>query len=121
MQFIPQILMPGQPAQLCGRAELAEEDFWEANWGRRPPFYADDDEQAELELEPETPDSGASVDLPPELLDVLTQLWRIERPIHAQILPRDAWVALGVIQYSTRNPQLTAVHQQIIRQFGEQL
>ena len=37
--LIVQILMPGEPAQLCGRDYLQEEDFWDKSWGQQPPFY----------------------------------------------------------------------------------
>lgn len=38
-QFVAMILMPGLPAELCGREYLQEEDFWSKKWGKRPPFY----------------------------------------------------------------------------------
>jgi hypothetical protein len=53
--FIAQILMPGAPIQLCGRSYLAEEDFWNKEWGKQPPFYPDDDDEIELDGMPETP------------------------------------------------------------------
>ncbi|HEU5103249.1 MAG TPA: hypothetical protein VFU22_29715 [Roseiflexaceae bacterium] len=60
-------------------------------------------------------------DLPPELMQSLIVLWRIERPIVVSIKPRDAWVALGIIQFATRNPALSVTQRQLIEAFGRQL
>jgi hypothetical protein len=48
-----------------------------------------------------------SDELPPEVLKVLSKLWRDPRPLHMVIHPRDAWVTVAVIQFATRNPQLS--------------
>jgi hypothetical protein len=40
---------------------------------------------------------------------------------HVQILPHDAWVALGVVQFATRNPALSAAQRQIIERFDREL
>lgn len=37
--LIVQLLMPGLPAELCGRDYLHEEDFWDEAWGEQPPAY----------------------------------------------------------------------------------
>jgi hypothetical protein len=60
-------------------------------------------------------------DLPPGLRDALIRLWRLPQPIHVQILLRDTWAALGVIQFATRNPALSAEQRQIIERFGREL
>jgi hypothetical protein len=59
--------------------------------------------------------------LPDDLRDPLLRLWQLRQPIHVQILPCDAWVALGIIQYSTRNPMLTPEQRQIIESFGRSI
>lgn len=48
-----------------------------------------------------------SDELPPEVLAVLTQLWQSDVHVHISITPRDAWTIVAVIQYATRNPQLS--------------
>lgn len=43
--LIIQVLIPGHPAQLCGREYLALDDFWRKSWGEMPPLYdADGDD-----------------------------------------------------------------------------
>lgn len=42
-EAIVQILMPGSKAELCGREYLAEDDFWDEEWGLMPPYYQDPD------------------------------------------------------------------------------
>jgi hypothetical protein len=37
--LIVMIMQPGLPAELCGREYLAEEDFWQSEWGEMPPVY----------------------------------------------------------------------------------
>jgi hypothetical protein len=41
--LIVQILLPGCQPELCGKEYLDEEDFWNTNWGPRPPFFARED------------------------------------------------------------------------------
>lgn len=60
-------------------------------------------------------------ELPEGLAEPLMQLWRNERPITVQLRPRDAWVALGVIQFATRNPALSADQRRMVEQFGREL
>jgi hypothetical protein len=57
-------------------------------------------------------------DIPPELLARLKALWTNEQPMLIALKPRDAWVALGVIQFASRNPGLSPMHKQAIEQFG---
>lgn len=45
-------------------------------------------------------------ELPDELRAPLIRLWRMEQ-ISAHVLPRDMFTAVAVIQYATRNPQLS--------------
>jgi hypothetical protein len=45
----------------------------------------------------------------------------LQQPIYIQILPRDARVALGIIQFATRNPNITPEQLQIIEAFGRQI
>ena len=44
--LIAQILIPGDPPQLCGRDFLQEEDFWERKWGKRPPLWEGEEEDS---------------------------------------------------------------------------
>jgi len=37
--FLVQIMVPGLPEPLCGRAYLAEDDFWFKDWGAQPPTF----------------------------------------------------------------------------------
>lgn len=37
--LVCQIMIPGVPAELCGRDYLANDDFWRESWGEMPPFY----------------------------------------------------------------------------------
>jgi hypothetical protein len=60
-------------------------------------------------------------DLPPEVQQIFERLWPMKQPIVVHILPRDAWIALGIIQFATRNPALSARHRQLIEQFGREL
>lgn len=41
--LIVMIAMPGTPEELCGRAWLDEEDFWDSAWGPEPPPYERDE------------------------------------------------------------------------------
>jgi len=38
------ILLPGSPAELCGRTHLQEFDDWDDTWGPMPPDYEDDED-----------------------------------------------------------------------------
>lgn len=59
--------------------------------------------------------------LPADLVGPLYRLWRIEQPIAVSLKPRDAWVALGVIQFATRNPALTPEQRAIVTAFGREI
>jgi hypothetical protein len=45
--------------------------------------------------------------LPPDVLRVLKQLWESTERLHIDISPKDAWTTVAVIQFASRNPQLT--------------
>jgi len=66
-------------------------------------------------------ESSANADLPADLKGPLIRLWRIRSPIVVSIKPRDAWVALGIIQFATRNPALSVTQRQLIETFGREL
>lgn len=59
--------------------------------------------------------------LPDGLAEPLMQLWRSQQPITVQLLPRDAWVTLGVIQFASRSPALNADERHMVEQFGREL
>lgn len=42
--LITQILMPGCKPELCDRSYLAEEDFWDEEWGPAPPMFFEAEE-----------------------------------------------------------------------------
>jgi hypothetical protein len=42
MVFSP--YLPGADKELCGRDYLEEEDFWQDEWGKMPPFYEGEDD-----------------------------------------------------------------------------
>jgi len=65
--------------------------------------------------------AGDKNNLPDELKNPLIRLWRIEQPIVVSIKPRDAWTALGIIQFSTRNPAISPRQRQLIEAFGREL
>lgn len=44
-QGIAMILIPGHPAQECGRDYLCQDDFWSEEWGEMPPYYDSYEEQ----------------------------------------------------------------------------
>jgi hypothetical protein len=69
----------------------------------------------------EPDDAGVRDELPADLKGPLLRLWRIEQPIVVSILPRDAWVALGIIQFATRNPMISPTQRQLIESFGREL
>lgn len=66
-------------------------------------------------------DAGETDELPSDLKEPLIRVWRIERPIVVSIKPRDAWTALGIIQFATRNPALSETQRQLIERFGRAL
>ena len=56
-----------------------------------------------------------------QLKGPLRRLWQIKQPIVVAILPRDAWIALGIIQFASRNPALSPAQRQLIEAFGREL
>jgi pantothenate synthetase len=46
-------------------------------------------------------------ELPPAVLAVLKALWESDRKLHISISPKDAWTTVAVIQFASRNPQLS--------------
>jgi hypothetical protein len=60
-------------------------------------------------------------EIPPELLKRLRVLWKDERPFLVSLRPKDAWIAVGVIQFASRNPQLSPLHRQAIEEFGRSI
>jgi hypothetical protein len=60
-------------------------------------------------------------EIPPELLQPLLELWRIEQPITVQLLPRDAWTICAIVQFASRNPALSAEQHRLITEFGRAL
>lgn len=46
-------------------------------------------------------------DMPPGVMEMMLKIWRDNANLRILILPRDAWTALAVIQFATRNPQLS--------------
>ena len=51
-------------------------------------------------------------ELPPAVLAVLRQVWEAQEPLHIDISPKDAWTTVAVIQYASRNPQLSPTQRQ---------
>jgi hypothetical protein len=62
-----------------------------------------------------------SDELPPELLPILERLWHNKRPIAFHMLPRDAWTVLGIVQFASRNPQLSPKQSELVEHFGRSL
>jgi hypothetical protein len=63
----------------------------------------------------------SSDDMPAEVFATLKQLWQDPRPLQLTIHPRDAWVAVAVIQYASRNPQLGATQRDAAIRVGRAL
>ena len=47
-----------------------------------------------------------SDEIPPEVFAAQRKLWEDPRSLIVSMRPRDAWVAVAVIQFASRNPQL---------------
>ncbi len=62
-------------------------------------------------------------DDPPEhvLRHLIELLWTAQTPLQLAIVPRDAWILLGVIQYASRNPALSPDQKVIAEQAGRAL
>lgn len=57
------IMMPGQPRELCDRSHLDHDDFWWNEWGKRPPYFENEDYYGGFEddTEPELIPPGGSL------------------------------------------------------------
>jgi hypothetical protein len=62
-----------------------------------------------------------SDDLPPDVLRVLKQLWESKEQLHVDISPKDAWTTVAVIQFASRNPQLSAAQRAAAIAVGRKL
>lgn len=60
-------------------------------------------------------------DLPPGVFAVLKQVWESPRQLHVDLSPRDAWTTVAVIQFATRNPQLSAEQREMAIRVGRKL
>lgn len=47
-----------------------------------------------------------SDEMSPEMIATLRDLWQEPRTLRISMHPRDAWIAVAVIQFASRNPQL---------------
>lgn len=57
-------------------------------------------------------------ELPPEAQQFMRRIWNSKQPLVMHMLPKDAWIILGILQYATRNPGLRAEHKELIERFG---
>jgi hypothetical protein len=64
---------------------------------------------------------SAPDEIPAELMEALTRLWRTEQPLLYQMLPRDAWTIIGLVQYASRNPQISPTQRAVLETFGREL
>jgi hypothetical protein len=62
-----------------------------------------------------------SDEMPPEVLKVLTQLWKSTKQLNISISPKDAWTTVAVIQFATRNPQLSPTQREQAMFVGRRL
>lgn len=62
-----------------------------------------------------------SDELPPEVLKVLKQLWQSTKQLNISIMPKDAWTTVAVIQFATRNPQLSPTQREQAMFVGRKL
>jgi hypothetical protein len=60
-------------------------------------------------------------EMPPAVLAVLKKLWSDDVNLRVQILPRDAWTAVAVIQFATRNPQLSPTQRDAAIRVGREI
>jgi hypothetical protein len=60
-------------------------------------------------------------ELPPDVLRVLKQLWESKEHLNISITPKDAWTTVAVIQFTTRNPQLSPTQRQQAMLVGRKL
>lgn len=64
---------------------------------------------------------SAPDDLPDELIGPLLRLWRAEQPLLFQLLPHDAWCIIGLVQFASRNPQISPTQRALLETFGRAL
>lgn len=62
--------------------------------------------------------SSDGPEVPAEVLAMLKRLWTVKAPILVSLLPRDAWVVVGLIQFASRNPHIDADQRRMLEQFG---
>lgn len=60
-------------------------------------------------------------EIPPAVMVVLRRLWESRERLHIDVLPKDAWTTVAVIQYATRNPQLSATQREAAVSVGRAL
>jgi hypothetical protein len=62
-----------------------------------------------------------SDEMPPEVLTVLKKLWLDDSLLRIRVYPRDAWTAVAVIQFATRNPQLSETQRDAAIRVGREI
>lgn len=60
-------------------------------------------------------------DFPPELVEPLTALFKMRQHINIKVLPREAWIIVGLVQFADRNPNLEPQYHEMLRWFGDQI
>lgn len=58
---------------------------------------------------------------PPEQLEPLAKLWKIRQHVSVRILPKDAWIVVGLLQFADRNPNIEDSHHEALRWFAGEL
>jgi len=64
---------------------------------------------------------SAPDEIPDELMEPLKRLWRTEQPILIQMRPRDAWCVIALVQFASRNPQISPTQRALLETFGREL
>ena len=64
---------------------------------------------------------SAPDEIPAELLEPLKRLWQTEQPIILSMTPRDAWSICGLMQFASRNPQISPAQRQLLEAYGREL
>ena len=60
-------------------------------------------------------------DMPPAVFAVLKQVWESKEKLYISLSPQNAWTTVAVIQYATRNPQLSPVQREAAIAIGRSL
>ena len=60
-------------------------------------------------------------DFPTEIIQPMARLWRRREKLIFRMLPRDAYMIAALLQFANRNPALTDEHQEVLRDFANQL